>query len=659
MKTILFVDNHTEFLETRSAFLSRAGFRVLPASSLAQAEQILQGTWVHLALLDIRLEDDLDPDDDSGIRLAKNLAYRHIPKIMLTSHSSVDYVRQTMAPPAEGLPPAVDFLEKTESPQTMIEAADAAIAKHLKINWALTCQWTERCPYTFSSIAGLVSPSASYAAPADQAAEIEDLFRRLFYDSEQIAFDGLYWRQPGRVALGVLAFAAGKPIRHFLVTCGLLPAIEQERRNRAHLPIQAALPGQPMLIQTAQTLHFGANCFELPDGNLETAKTLAQFFQQNASKEVGSTLERLSATCLSPWHRQRRLNLPVDGAPRLFRQSLHLVAGDELEQEIAARIHHLAEQAASANLAVMILTPTQLQFQAPKGFRRTFPNPIPWLAGSVAGGPVPPIACGSSLNELSTKSILVDETGQPWLTDLGAVTDGPLLGDYAALETALKLDMLEDLFSLGDLYEIEELLLAVTRLTDRIEHGGQQVAKIVQAIQRIRFLAGEIYGNTIEVYQWALMFQALKRLLAYDPTSRRPRRELVPFVHACLCLGMLAERLAADQAAPVVATGLALDETRRQVYLDGRPVDLSLTDYEIFRYLWENAGRLCSREAIITTVYRHKYQAGKMANDDEKLNMAISRLRQKIEVEIDKPRFLVTKRGGGYILYPEGKPMPG
>jgi DNA-binding response OmpR family regulator len=655
MRKILFVDNHQEFLSVRTEYLEEAGYQVIPAYSVAEAEQILHSTWVHLAILDIRLEDDLDSEDDSGIRLAKNHAFRHIPKIMLTARPSIEYVRQSMAPALEGLPPAVDFLSKTESPQAMIDSVRSAIARHVKINWDLAFHWSERCPFSFNSIAGFLSPTSDPANLADKTAEIEDLFRRLFFDSEQIAFDYLYWRKPGRIALGTVAYTAGRPDRHLLVTCGLLPEIEMERRNRASLASQVPLPGQPTLVQSAQTLHFGANCFELVNSDLETAKTLEQFYHQSAAREINTVIDRLATSCLGPWHRQRRLASPATGPQSLFRQRLALPPDEALLPDLARKVTGLADEAASAGLVHIDLSPSELVFQTPKGFRYAFPFLTPRLLGLAPLPTAPAIASGSSLGEFSPNTILVDNTGQPWLTDLGGVAEGPLLGDYAALETTFKLDLLDDLASFSDWFELEQILLSAHRLTDRLDPGAQQYAKIVQTVQRIRNLAGESFGNHILPYHWGLLFQALKRLLAYDPAVKHTRRELMPFVHASLCLGMLAGRLSSES--PLAEVGLDIDTANRQVRLDGRPLDLSPTDYDILHFLWDNAGNPCSREAIVVNVYGHSYTPGKTGGDDEKLNMAISRLRQKIESNPDRPRYLVTKRAGGYTLFPHGRPQ--
>jgi DNA-binding NarL/FixJ family response regulator len=124
---ILFADNDPDFLNTRAEFLENAGYRVLKALTLADAERLPQEAYVHLAILDVSMENDDDEKDISGLALAKNPAYRAIPKIILTCFPSYEYVREALKPQLEGLPPAVDFVAKQEGPEVLLRAIRKAL----------------------------------------------------------------------------------------------------------------------------------------------------------------------------------------------------------------------------------------------------------------------------------------------------------------------------------------------------------------------------------------------------------------------------------------------------------------------------------------------------------------------------------------------------
>jgi DNA-binding response OmpR family regulator len=80
---ILFAENDRGFLETRGEFLERAGYTVIPALSPTEARKKLEEENPDLAILDIRLINDDDEKDNSGVELAKEIS-RSVPVLILT-----------------------------------------------------------------------------------------------------------------------------------------------------------------------------------------------------------------------------------------------------------------------------------------------------------------------------------------------------------------------------------------------------------------------------------------------------------------------------------------------------------------------------------------------------------------------------------------------
>jgi len=85
--TILFADNDVDFLKTRSEFLEREGYLVVPATSPTEAWRKLKTGGIDLAIVDVRLVNDDDEKDTSGLTLAKEVAHS-VPKIILTGFPS-------------------------------------------------------------------------------------------------------------------------------------------------------------------------------------------------------------------------------------------------------------------------------------------------------------------------------------------------------------------------------------------------------------------------------------------------------------------------------------------------------------------------------------------------------------------------------------------
>jgi DNA-binding NtrC family response regulator len=123
---ILFADNDQYFLETRREFLEREGYTVIPAFSPTEARKKLIENNPDLAILDIRLVNDDDEKDNSGVELAKEIS-RSVPVLLLTNWPSVEYARQVLRPQLNGSPAAYDFIPKQEGPETMLTAVRHAL----------------------------------------------------------------------------------------------------------------------------------------------------------------------------------------------------------------------------------------------------------------------------------------------------------------------------------------------------------------------------------------------------------------------------------------------------------------------------------------------------------------------------------------------------
>ena len=124
--TLLLADNDTDFLDTRREFLQKEGFNVLPAAEPEEARNILIRGEVDLAILDIRLFNDNDPDDFSGLDIAKEVTPQ-VPKIILTRWATYQAVRDALRERLSGLPPAVDFVAKQEGPQALLTAINRTL----------------------------------------------------------------------------------------------------------------------------------------------------------------------------------------------------------------------------------------------------------------------------------------------------------------------------------------------------------------------------------------------------------------------------------------------------------------------------------------------------------------------------------------------------
>ena len=93
-----------------------------------------------------------------------------------------------------------------------------------------------------------------------------------------------------------------------------------------------------------------------------------------------------------------------------------------------------------------------------------------------------------------------------------------------------------------------------------------------------------------------------------------------------------------------------VDFERHQVTVSGEVVKLTPTEYNLLVYLMDNAGRVLPHENILKHVWGPEY-----GEETEYLRVYIGHLRQKIETNPTKPKYLFTERGIGYRF--ENRPL--
>jgi DNA-binding response OmpR family regulator len=94
----------------------------------------------------------------------------------------------------------------------------------------------------------------------------------------------------------------------------------------------------------------------------------------------------------------------------------------------------------------------------------------------------------------------------------------------------------------------------------------------------------------------------------------------------------------------VSAPGLDVDVSRRIARVDGRPVELTRTEFEILAALAREPGSVVDRPALLASVWGPGY------DDDHLVDVHIANLRRKLGDNPERPRFVETVRGVGYRL---------
>jgi DNA-binding response OmpR family regulator len=104
---------------------------------------------------------------------------------------------------------------------------------------------------------------------------------------------------------------------------------------------------------------------------------------------------------------------------------------------------------------------------------------------------------------------------------------------------------------------------------------------------------------------------------------------------------------AGPKAERIEVGALVIDSTTMEVTVDGKPVSLTTSEFQLLLAFAQRAGRVLDREQLLQLLHGTADEAF-----DRSIDVVISRLRHKIEVDARNPRLLKTVRGAGYMLTP-------
>lgn len=89
----------------------------------------------------------------------------------------------------------------------------------------------------------------------------------------------------------------------------------------------------------------------------------------------------------------------------------------------------------------------------------------------------------------------------------------------------------------------------------------------------------------------------------------------------------------------------SMDFLQHRVTVHGKEINLSATEYKLLHYLVANAGKVILHEDLLSKVWGQEYR-----DEIDYLRVYIHHLRQKIEDDQAKPRYIISKPGIGYMF---------
>ena len=122
-------------------------------------------------------------------------------------------------------------------------------------------------------------------------------------------------------------------------------------------------------------------------------------------------------------------------------------------------------------------------------------------------------------------------------------------------------------------------------------------------------------------------------------------RELMARVKANLRRTVVKENVP-DTAENTITIGeITINTASYELRKSGKPIELTLREFELVKYLAESPNRIFSREILLEKVWGYEYYG-----DVRTVDVTVRRLREKLEDNPGEPDFVITKRGLGYYF---------
>lgn len=122
-------------------------------------------------------------------------------------------------------------------------------------------------------------------------------------------------------------------------------------------------------------------------------------------------------------------------------------------------------------------------------------------------------------------------------------------------------------------------------------------------------------------------------------------RELIARVKANLRRVNIQESWGSETSKTIKSDNLVIDLDKYEVTKEGEPVQLTLREFELLKYLACQKGQVFSREQLLKDVWGYDYYG-----DMRTVDVTVRRLREKVEDDPGNPQFILTKRGLGYLF---------
>ncbi len=543
---ILIVENDSLVLEGHRQIFEMEGYRVMTASSAAEAQELLMYRQVDLAIVDVRLSDDHDTYDRSGIELVERMPPETV-KLLVSAFDRYEY--------GPKMPHNVLHFDKKEGSRKLVAEVKRLFREVVRRNGALEVVLRDGL-----TVLGLVQQMKAFRGVPEGlltavCEEFIQLLQRLFLRETQVELSYLLPGHGGAGVVLVRPFYPGKGA-YVVVKFGLREAIQQEVSNyREYVEPYIQINSTDLVGDLVVTKNLAAARFRFVgayrEGRVRDLATVYRDLNQQDTDIQAVIRDLFEDSCglwydgKQPWESEMvRLGVG-ETAVSCYKKQLNLSLPAEW-QELRDALTGLM---AVPNTLFQRHSAEQIQLHRPGLAPQLLPDPVAFVEQFAAQLPNPTYACITH-GDINGSNVFVDEDGHTWLIDFSRTGWGPALRDAAELESVLLYELLDEP-EMARRLDFTDVVLAPDRFSQPLQLPPLLVAhfSLVRgqaAIQRIRHSAAQIVqGDEMGSYWVGLLFYTLKAITWDDAAGHGHHHSLAGRQQALYAAARLCQKLAA------------------------------------------------------------------------------------------------------------------
>jgi nucleoside 2-deoxyribosyltransferase len=534
---------------------------------------------IHLAVIDVRLIDNDDEDDYSGIYLADDLP-KAICKVITTAQPWADMAslmdrarrRDEQGRALAYEFKAIDDYDHEELLKVVTMAfkteRDIRIDPNLKLEISRSLSWeTMVDQLKMSGNRGSNGNQKSTFTRQKGVQILKDLTCRLFSPPDEEGPDVVKFLSttpgysPCTVAMVRPSFGGAQAIE-LAVKFGPIHSIQTEVTNfkkyvKPFIPLESRTNLEYGPVWSHDT---GALAYVFVGTSVDSVETLRNYYRSSnvSDADLCKTIEHLFRKTCGRWYRQRR-KLPKEKPQRLdvlYRMQLHLRDLDQVKKMKEAFLQLVKGEPTGPKI-FKLLGKEGLEVQLKDKLR--LPNPVKFCFETKcsSGGAAKKSGSGSQPNffpliseyaithgDLHSGNVVVNKDGGTWLIDFYKTGVGHALRDFAEMESDIKFTLMSG--NMNARYELEKALLSPKSLPEplELEKPSAEQRRALRAIQKLRQLASELTDlGDVREYYMALLFYALKAIGGFTSGSSSGQSYSPARAQALLSAALICQKL--------------------------------------------------------------------------------------------------------------------